>query len=1000
MGSTSYSVDDHLVLSDGKILVAGVFSKSYIVLINADGTTNDQLTSLTGSVNQPHGGPMHLAQSSNNKIYVMGLTQVQGVPCPYLARIDQNFNYDFTFAIDPFTNESATVTSVRVQDDLKVVVGGKFNYADKISRNSIARLNPDGSVDQTFNPGTGIDGTINDIIIQPDGKIVVVGSFDHVNQEAHPNIVRLKADGSIDQGFVVDESLFIYNQCKRLALQSDGKILVERQNGSYIEIIRLNLDGSKDGTFTTITLYNGGDASYTKFPIGIQSDGKIIASSQRFNADGTIDKSFNPPSGSSFGLIEASGDIIMLNYTGDVSTYFYGLVRVNPDGSVKKYLFADYPANNITALYLQPNNKVLVSTSYMCCITNALPYTLRMNADGSVDNTFVDTGLAPRSRVAIVGQGVDQVLLAGPSDYVNYTIRKPLVRIKTQTLTAQTISFPQPSDKTYDGTPIVINCNASSSSGLAVNLEVLSGPATLNGNSLTINGTGKISVKATQAGNPEYYSAAPAEITFYSKRQQAVSFPSINDQVFNNAPVLITLGASSDSGLGITYKVTSGNASVNGNSLTISGPGKVEIKATQPGDDNYLASEATQSFYAKQNQTIDFPAVAEVDANNFPYEIQLKATASSGLLITYEVVSGSAQVNNGILEITGNGPVVVNASQAGNDIFFSASPLSINIVVKLTQLITFNSIGNLTYQGNPLQVNLNAASTSGLPVLFSIAEGSATLNENVLQILGPGKIRINASQPGNDSYAPALNVEQSFFAKQNQAIDFPAIAATTFASNLNINLSATSSSNLPVNLNLLSGSASFNNNVLTVTSPGPIKIEATQAGDDFFFQATSVSQTFCINPPTPVITAHEDVLTSSSDSNNQWYKDGIAIPGATNQTYTFTEAATYYVQVNVGGCLSENSQQLIITGIENTQNEIVAFPNPTKTDLFVKMDARSFQDASIKIYDLKGEGISIQPTVEDAYSYRIDLSAFSKGLYLLRVTGSDGRIISRKIVKE
>lgn len=59
----------------------------------------------------------------------------------------------------------------------KVLIGGNFTTYNHVPRNRIARLNVDGSLDMTFDPGTGANNTIWDIAIAPDGKIYIVGDF-------------------------------------------------------------------------------------------------------------------------------------------------------------------------------------------------------------------------------------------------------------------------------------------------------------------------------------------------------------------------------------------------------------------------------------------------------------------------------------------------------------------------------------------------------------------------------------------------------------------------------------------------------------------------------------------------------------------------------------------------------------------------------------------------------------------------------------------------------
>ncbi|MBK7968347.1 MAG: delta-60 repeat domain-containing protein [Bacteroidetes bacterium] len=100
-----------------------------------------------------------------------------------LKRLNTDGTLDPTF----FNSESFIPGEVRVielQPDGKVVIGGNFTEYYGIPRKSIARLNSDGTIDQTFQPGSGFDKSIFAIAIQPDGKIIVAGSFNTFNGDS------------------------------------------------------------------------------------------------------------------------------------------------------------------------------------------------------------------------------------------------------------------------------------------------------------------------------------------------------------------------------------------------------------------------------------------------------------------------------------------------------------------------------------------------------------------------------------------------------------------------------------------------------------------------------------------------------------------------------------------------------------------------------------------------------------------------------------------------
>src|SRR5262249_4823603 len=95
-----------------------------------------------------------------------------------------------------------SVRSLAVQADGKIILGGVFINVGGQPRYHIARLNPEGRLDPSFNPGVGgISPGVFALAVQPDGKIVLGGAFTTAAGRSRINIARLKADGTIDTGF-------------------------------------------------------------------------------------------------------------------------------------------------------------------------------------------------------------------------------------------------------------------------------------------------------------------------------------------------------------------------------------------------------------------------------------------------------------------------------------------------------------------------------------------------------------------------------------------------------------------------------------------------------------------------------------------------------------------------------------------------------------------------------------------------------------------------------
>src|SRR6185503_18710842 len=155
-----------------------------------------------------------------------------------------------------------------VQPDGKIVIGGQFTAVNGTSRNYIARLNADGTLDNSFNSGSGPDNAIVSLALQPDGKLLIGGFFSSVNGIPRNRIARLNTNGSLDTSFDAG-SVAAGTSVRSIALQSDGKVLI---GGEFAKAIaRLNVDGSLDTSFNPGTGANNQVRS-----IAVQSDGKVL----------------------------------------------------------------------------------------------------------------------------------------------------------------------------------------------------------------------------------------------------------------------------------------------------------------------------------------------------------------------------------------------------------------------------------------------------------------------------------------------------------------------------------------------------------------------------------------------------------------------------------------------------------------------------------------------------------------------------------------------------
>src|SRR3954466_7849425 len=156
-----------------------------------------------------------------------------------------------------------------------------------------------GDVDLSFDPPSGVDGPVNAIAVQPDGKVIIGGDFNMVKGLARHGVARLNANGSGDSSFFYQAASFGGSYpVHSLALQADGKLLVGSEFYNY-GFMRLNTDGTPDTNFNDNASAAIAPSAYYGAAVNsivVQPDGKIFYAGDgllRLNSDGTLDTTFN-----------------------------------------------------------------------------------------------------------------------------------------------------------------------------------------------------------------------------------------------------------------------------------------------------------------------------------------------------------------------------------------------------------------------------------------------------------------------------------------------------------------------------------------------------------------------------------------------------------------------------------------------------------------------------------------------------------------------------------
>lgn len=285
--SLNNSVWSVALQDDGKILVGGQFTSTNLqprnrfARLNADGTLDSSFVILQGF----NGIVKAIAVQNDGKILVGGhFTSYRNVNCSRLIRLESNGDIDTTFI---YTNTfNYNVLTIVIQDDDKILVGGEFSHYGAVPVNQFARINADGSLDNTFNTGNGFSGVVESIALQTDGKILVGGWFPTFNGLTQRRIARLNVDGTLDSDFNIGTG-FLTGVVFALSIQDDGKIIASGSFQSYNgvpkeRIIRLNTDGSVDADFNP-----GGGFDWDVYCTALSPNEKIFVGGMFNSFDGT-----------------------------------------------------------------------------------------------------------------------------------------------------------------------------------------------------------------------------------------------------------------------------------------------------------------------------------------------------------------------------------------------------------------------------------------------------------------------------------------------------------------------------------------------------------------------------------------------------------------------------------------------------------------------------------------------------------------------------------------
>jgi uncharacterized delta-60 repeat protein len=716
-----------------------------------------------------------LALQADGKVIVGGsFTTSNGVRRNCIARLyadgslDLSFNPGTGLTYNGLTSSPtgifARAKRILVQGDGKIIIAGQFSHYNGIQRNNIARLNPDGSLDTSFDPGTGADSPLMDAVLQPDGKIIIGGNqLTNYNGTARNRIARLNADGSLDLTF--NAGVVVEGTVGSLALQADGLILVGgffniSTSPSVKNVARFSPDGSLDTTF------NSGAAGINNYvaTMAVQPDGRVLVGGYFSNRSG------------------ASRSHI---------------ARLNSDGSLDTE-FNSHANGFVEAIVVQPDGKIVIAGGFDLYNNTWRGRIARLNPDSSVDWTFNTLFSADNHVLALAMQPDGRIILGGYFSIYEGVSRMRLARVTNDLF----VTWPagDSSDKVVK-IPIVDDTLDEGSESLTLTLTLLSGGATIGAhptttltitdNDLTISSvsgigafgdTATLTAKLTSAGialsgksvrfslNGNALGTATTDSNGLATLT-GVSLSGINAGTYTNAVGVSFAGdtkfsSKSQTGTLIVNKAVA-TIALSNLSHTYDGTAKVPIATTTPAGKSVVFS------YSRSGSTFS----SAINAGSYTVSANINDTNYQGNAVgTLIIDKAQASITLGSLSQTYDGRVkrataTTNPSGlTGIFIGYSQNGVTVTSAINAGNYNVVASLNNNNYQANDATgifvINkATPAITWSTPsdVVFGVPLSSTQLNAS-------------ANVPGDFQYTPPTGTVLAVGTHQLSATFMPADA--------------------------------------------------------------------------------------------------------------------------------------------------------------------------------------------------------------------------------
>jgi uncharacterized delta-60 repeat protein len=383
----------------------------YNNVVSVENLPNESIGSLTyvpEHISSILTGSQQVYVNSGDSVYYIAGYFNAGSGNRRIGRFRADGTIDQTFMTNLGTDFNSSINGIAEQPDGKIICAGQYTEINGTPYNRLVRLNPDGTIDGTFDIGTGSDGTIRTVKLDSDGNVWIAGSFNNYDGTAVSRLAKLSSIGALDATFV-----------------NAGF------NADVVQIIPISDDRIvAAGYFST---YNS------------LSAGRFIC----LNYDGTENTAYNTNVGTGFsdyltGLSRYMGTDTVVYILNDINETYNGsdidnIGRIKEDGTIDNTFrnnmryFGQFPRN----IHVDVDGKILVGGDYYTYDDKNVPNLLRFNANGSLDDSFALQGRIETSTTMVGELGINYIIGGQINDYQNIQTSPLAIFTKTGELLAK-----------------------------------------------------------------------------------------------------------------------------------------------------------------------------------------------------------------------------------------------------------------------------------------------------------------------------------------------------------------------------------------------------------------------------------------------------------------------------------------------------------------------------------------------------------------------------------